>query len=512
MTVSPLSILQTLLIRICQVSLTYSQDDQSDVALCSVFLEDHLDSHMKKHLRDSAGRPLLYSYSNDATSFLVRSRANAPAPSDHPSIQRRGKKLQEFLCQRATLKSKTMGQTRMSMLQRPPVPLDRGKKADNIIVSSFQFWTHPRLQGHLGILMTHTVFDRALQKPLARRFRQHRNLYYEQHDMFENDFDKLHLNSSDWLTQVGCGLHDAGGGLRWALAPHSADGLLEDMFISVESLRNTFIGIYSHLRIFLMGSVVYDRIDIDDELEAMLWSAMGVSTDFLSDFVAVAPHWLDGMLHVRASLEGDANNFELISTIWAYAMRWRKFSETRWNTVGASTRNVLRTILLGLDRLVEITRADPTITDYHLHGWVRCSDRVRVYQCVAAMACYPIEAVILIMMADDRVCRQLDEIIAAMEDELRYLESLPIIFWSRIADATRGTCSASRLRNYTLHAAHTACGYFSRLTIWQYHQPPWVIGKGNVQDNFDALLAGDRRPADPTTDSIRTCIEIGCLL
>jgi hypothetical protein len=398
------------------------------------------------------------------------------------------------------------------MLQRPPVPLDCGKKADNIIVSSFQFWLHPRVQGHKGILMTHTVFDRALQKPLARRFRQRRNVYYKQDELFETEFDKLKLDASDWLTQVGCGLHDAGGGLRWALAPHSADGLLEDMFVSVESLRSAFFGIYSHLRIFLVTCVIFDRVDIDDELEAMLWSAMGVSTDFLADFTAVAPHWRGEMLHVRASLEGDDKCFELISTIWAYAMRWRKFSETRWNTVGASTRNVLRTILLGLDRLVEITRADPTITDYHLHGWGRCSDRVRVYQCVASMACYPIEAVILIMMADDRVCRQLGEIIAAMQDELRYLESLPINFWVRLADATRGSCSASRLRNYTLHAAHTACGYFCRHTIWQYQGPPWTMGTGNVQDHFDALLAGDGRPADPTTDSIRTCLEIGCSL
>ena len=72
-----------------------------------------------------------------------------------------------------------------------------------------------------------------------------------------------------------------------------------------------------------------------------------------------------------------------------------------------------------------------------------------------------------------------------LEEELRYLELLPIGVWVRLAEATRGACSASRLRNYTLHAAHTVCGYCNRFTLRQYQPPPWTIDKVNVRiDTF----------------------------
>ena len=119
------------------------------------------------------------------------------------------------------------------------------------------------------------------------------------------------------------------------------------------------------------------------------------------------------------------------------------------------------------------------------------------------------EEVLLIIIADDRVARQLGEITAAMKDEVRYLEGLPASLWSRIAEALGGSYASQGLRNATLHAAHTSCGEFSRRSVWQFDRDPWPICHGNVQGNFDGLLLRDERPEDPTANGILTPLRAG---
>ena len=114
-----------------------------------------------------------------------------------------------------------------------------------------------------------------------------------------------------------------------------------------------------------------------------------------------------------------------------------------------------------------------------------------------------------IMVADDRVARQLTEIIDGLKEELQHLEALPCSVWSRLADAQGGNCTSHMLRNYSLSAAHAACAYFSGQALWQYLRDPRQLCRGDIQGNFDALLARGARPADITADCILTLSQTG---
>lgn len=100
----------------------YRKDDYAAAERCAVVIEDHLDRKAKQLVAECRERALLYSYSNDATSFLVRARTNCAGSSRHAALQRRGRKLQEFLCQRGVLKGLVGNELKMAILQRPPVP------------------------------------------------------------------------------------------------------------------------------------------------------------------------------------------------------------------------------------------------------------------------------------------------------------------------------------------------------------------------------------------------------
>ena len=134
------------ILRLAQVSLSYSDDDREHVAQIVVAIDAHLKQKARQLLLNAAASPVMLCYSNDATSFLVRSQSSCKAEG-HESVQRRGRKLQEFLCQKAVLKNRRYNETRMAILQGIPRPLDLGKKADNIASASFDFWSCPRALG-----------------------------------------------------------------------------------------------------------------------------------------------------------------------------------------------------------------------------------------------------------------------------------------------------------------------------------------------------------------------------
>ena len=127
----------------------------------------------------------------------------------------------------------------------------------------------------------------------------------------------------------------------------------------IESCRNTFNQLVSHVSVFLGSCLAFDRDEVDEEAAAGFYCALRVPADGLQEYVEVAPLFIDGVLHVRRSLLDDVAAMEQVIAVWLHAMRWTRFSETRWLPVWLSARGMLRTLHMGVERLMEVTRASP---------------------------------------------------------------------------------------------------------------------------------------------------------
>ena len=114
----------------------------------------------------------------------------------------------------------------------------------------------------------------------------------------------------DWFSHSGCCIHDASNGIRWGIASVSSQTILTDLYISISSLRNSFVSIHSHLCAYLDRHVSFDLVNVCDETEAMKWRLLGVAADMVSDYVEVAGNWDGTVLHVRASLATAADGIE----------------------------------------------------------------------------------------------------------------------------------------------------------------------------------------------------------
>ena len=90
-----------------------------------------------------------------------------------------------------------------------------------------------------------------------------------------------------------------------------------------------------------------------------------------------------------------------------YMRQWKQFSATRWATVGSACRYLMRSLSVGLEQLVKLTKEDPNVSEVHLAGFARCRFLVKKYACVASVAAFPLEAFLLEAMEDDRLCRNL---------------------------------------------------------------------------------------------------------
>ena len=451
-------------------------------------------------------RPILASYQSDATSFLVRSQLSVP--SSDGSFQRRGRLLSEFLSERAVYKSLGADHVDMVVVMKPPRILGLGKKTTNLLRAACDFMPVLRLENCTGILVVHTCFDRAVHDGISRLMRARGEAYYSSAAGLVEDEGEAEVSSlKEWFLETGCAAHDGSGGLKWGLARWSTEFVQDNLYISIESLRNTFSHLASHLGQWLGVVVTYTR-HVDDDAEEKWWRLLGVPADWVDDFVAVAPRWSSGQLHCRAALQDDPESFQHITRIFLWCMRWTKFSMTRWLTVGISCRAFLRSLSVGIVSLMQFVRDDPSVSDYHAHGFAKCGEHEIRYTIMAALASYPTESWLAEIILDDRIAGRAELLQDVLVDELNFLEQVPESAWERLSDLL-DVDPWHRLRHGVLSSAHICVAYLSRKTLKCAIGYPWRLCRGDIKHNLEELRRNALPAnADSTTKKIKAMLEL----
>ena len=70
--------------------------------------------------------------------------------------------------------------------------------------------------------------------------------------------------------------------------------------------------------------------------------------------------WWDGhRLLVSAKYEDEPTLHEKVTGLLLTVFRFKKFTDSRWCTLGDSSRTLVASLSLGLDALIELIRKDP---------------------------------------------------------------------------------------------------------------------------------------------------------
>ena len=472
--------------RLCQVSGSLTDADAVLALKLSVLLQDFQRDRCKRFLREHSDAPVLMSYSVDPTSIAL----SASHSQSHgcATVRRTGKVLQELLMQRLVLKAHGPSQPTPVMEVGYPIPLSEGKTAKHIFSAAKTFVPMAREEQHHGFVVVHLCADGALLSSLEALMVARRNLYFSEDGQQAAEEDLELAAMQDLFLASPCLAHALQNSLKWAVAPLSTEESMKNLHVVIESLRNSFSLLHSHIYAFLSSCVCFRSRPHDQESARALWAAVGVEADAVSDFADIHPLWDGQRLWVSQELEGSEEALPKLSFLLLKAFRWQRFTQSRFLTLGSSTRALIASLLLGLDELVRITRQDPASSDYHLHGYSQLSSECRQLAMVCAFASFPAEAGLELLLTDDRVALHLDSFRAAMSEEMDWLQQLGLDTWTSLSTAASlQEAGPDNLRHAVMQAALTSMGYIHSNALRLFEQEPWIWSQGNLHDHIHTL-------------------------
>ena len=114
---------------------------------------------------------------------------------------------------------------------------------------------------------------------------------------------------------------------------------------------------------------------------------------------------------------------EAISGVILTLLRFKKFTDSRWTTVGDSRRSLAAALHVGLDGLVKRARKDPETSGYHLDGIAQIDASARRYTTIAAMCARVPDAALLELLQDDRLALRVDTVELNLQSKMRWIGS-----------------------------------------------------------------------------------------
>ena len=284
--------------------------------------------------------------------------------------------------------------------------------------------------------------------------------------------------------------------------------MLDEMYIVLESLRNGFKHLQSHLSSFLMQHVAFEDMDVAQSDFLAFWTALDVPPDLSSMLAERGVFWKDGKLLVRIAFKDDPDIISWLYNALMTVFRFKRFSTTRWITVGSSMRTLVAACALGIRDLHHFTIVDPQVGKYYLGGFKNLSGPMRHLAVVAALSSRPTEALSLAMLEDDRAVRNIGSYEGILTEEVDWLQQLSMPVWQLLSLASDSGSSCRAIRSECLDCAHTSVSYTYKNFLSQVRSLPWSRAIGDISANLDAFEGSSEPIEDAVAKKIKTLLSM----
>ena len=456
-------------------------------------------------------------YQQDGWSCDMSSRKVSKIQLDHSAlvVRRNGRLRMEYMLNRGFAKRMVGDVVEVAVKVGEPIGMSLGKAAWHAFSAACDFVPIPRSLGAKGITITAYVLDGALFQPVRRHCMARHALYYDDEYGVEVAGVRLELAASDWVVGMKCVLHGCGNSIKWGLLTTFPHVDRDAVHIMIKALNNCKTALYSKILTMLMQCMHFAPAPSGtiDEIK-VFWSMLGVEGDMLAMLIRLDLRWRNGVLWVSSAFENDQEIFQRVADIVLYLYRFLDFSETRWGGVGRPGRFYLRARAAGITHVVRLVREDPSISDYHMHGFDdhRCAGGDQFLATAALSSCCA-EAAIFLLTKDDRFLRNNGSIWAAAEEQFERLVALPLSFYKRVQQTISETQlpqDGVELQQQVLHAAVVQLGYLYRDSFLQLHQLPLSLTQNDIRANLVALDALPRGvKLDPQSENIKFLLDVG---
>jgi hypothetical protein len=278
----------------CRATAVWVNHENHVAAKLCCMLDDIFTERVDTFFQQTWQHPVLVTYQSDATSALLTC-SDTSTVACRPII-RKGRHLYSLLLERALFMCRVGDSILSTIVVKCARPLqDKSTWAE--FTAQCECMDHPRGK-HLGILILHVCFDRAVFESLARKQEQRSKAFYMPENTMIGSDAAPRLELLEWNLRTACALHDVTNAFKWGVGPfHDAD-VLSALHVVLESLRNCRCMISGQLDKFCLlylrdGGAHRDLTGLES-----FWGMLGVADDMLSFICFVDPRWGDGCLYV----------------------------------------------------------------------------------------------------------------------------------------------------------------------------------------------------------------------
>ena len=468
--------------------------------------QGNLDHFLAKHKKDA----ILWHFSSDCTPRKVRIRCKRRHSSAGPVVRRHGIQGQEFLLQRAYAKWLSFaGAVELVPLVWMPINMKFGKKTWHCYSAAI---SHSPLliADHDNIVVSFYVFDRGLASLGTKLLQRHCEYHHSQPD--KELVSGLLRECRDWALHGSCVCHDVHNAFKWGVCTVLPEqDWSTELFAVTSSLRQCLEPLLCALPRWLKGHMSFKAPEAGEHVTAF-WSAIGVEASHLHYFEELQPVFDGKNLVVSNSFQdrqGEA--LATLELMLLHCCHFRLHTDSRWATQGAVSRVIVACLALGLSSIIIFMQDHNLVSDYYSAGLKFLTPELSYYCLCTSLIAYPTDAVLLSLMADDRVVLLQATLRETFLSEQAWLSSLSMDQWQRLGIVVGSSLESYDLRHVVLHGVHVSWAYLCGRLFDVLDQLPWTLARGDLSDNLKHLLAGPP-VQEPISRKIRCLHELGPLL
>ena len=302
-------------------------------------------------------------------------------------------------------------------------------------------------------------------------------------------FEAYRLWLLTWFSCVGCCLHDIHNSLKWAMLQlFECTVVLRNVFIMIESLRNSYDELNAHLPGWLERHLLFedDSPNID---RSGVWTLCGISPDIVELMIKLQVRFDGDALKVAVAYRDDHTVHEQLKVILLHVWRWERFTDARWALVGWSCRIMLAGFLLGLDSLACEIIATPGAHTYYLKGWKFKTPEVLHFIVVCAVSSFVSDSALALLMEDDRLPVVLKAVEDELHTELEYIQNISDVTFDIIGEAVG--FAGGILRSEINAAAWTQAAFIAE-RLRPAKEEPWSTFAMEAESALDAIIGGEK--------------------
>lgn len=452
-------------------------------------------------VRRRTTEPILQQSSADGTPInTMRRFAGALG---HLSVVRHGRQTAEYLVQRVFLMGCDMR----------PIPIFRDppematKTAAAHMKAGLDLFPCAREIGHEGLLVEHKVYDRAVMSAMKKLWDRWAAAHLHHTTEMHGEAKAHKLWLYHWRSIVGCFGHDCHGGLRWGIFRHlQSKQTVRDAYIGIESLRNGYDVIIKNLRGWIERHLHYEDSAMDLADRSAMWNMLGLEGEWLDIILDLQLRFEGDHLKVGLQHQGDPDLLNRIEVSILHLFKYRRFTDSRWVTLGSTGRSAVASMIVGVSSLVDYCVADSKSSSYYVQGWQRVGEDCKALFGAVAMSSFVADSALQLILDDGRLPRILGDVDRDLMAQVEFVCGMSPAVWSCVARA----CGLNErtLVDDSIMSAVTQAAYIHYKTK-PAREYPYKLNRGDKLSNLSELKAMPDRPSEETTGKIWELLQRG---